>query len=365
MKSISDTNLNLNLTTIIFDSLSYPTQSLSIPKLSTNYSSKNSISLRTVKSDTNSASPPSFITDSKVGLITNKPELCEEGTGGTYFLKNTQNTNVAVFKPKNEEPMCAQNPKKDQSTNDFHFKGFYPGEGALREVLAHQIDNGFAGVPETHLVEVSHWIFTDEKGISGTPGSNIKVKQGSSQEFISDVICSVDDMGYSKFSLHDVQKIAILDMLLVNCDRNGGNILVRKNSYKLVPIDHAFCLPDYRHLTDLQWFEWLTWKQVKQAPISEVVSFIENFDIEDAVKKATALDIKQESIITLQLAYTFLKLAVKQNLTLCEIGKLMCSNANNPSLFSKLVNESIQQNSSNQMKIISSFESNLVKHFSS
>lgn len=366
MQSISDTKLNLTKIPFqtILDFGSYQTQSLSIPKLSFDYTSRNNISLRCVNSKLFSA-PPHYLTNSKVGLITNKPELCEEGTGGTYFLKNTQNVPIAVFKPRNEEPMCSQNPKKKLSNNDFHFKGFTPGEGASREVLAYQLDNSFAGVPETHLVQVSHWIFTDKEGTPGSPTSGIKVKEGSSQEFIPDVLCSVDDMGYSKFSVGDVQKIAIFDMLLANCDRNGGNILVRKNSYKLVPIDHAFCLPDYQHLSsDLQWFEWLTWKQVKQAPIPEVISFIEKFNIDAAVKKANALNISKGSILTLQLTHTFLKVALKQNLTLYEIAKLMCS-SNSPSLFSKLVTNAVKANrsSASHEVIISSFVSLLTKHF--
>eukprot|EP00012_Vannella_robusta_P011398 CAMPEP_0206205978 /NCGR_PEP_ID=MMETSP0166-20121206/14591_1 /ASSEMBLY_ACC=CAM_ASM_000260 /TAXON_ID=95228 /ORGANISM="Vannella robusta, Strain DIVA3 518/3/11/1/6" /LENGTH=257 /DNA_ID=CAMNT_0053626199 /DNA_START=111 /DNA_END=881 /DNA_ORIENTATION=+ len=232
-----------------------PLQSFSTPKLSLrNTLRKSKDSLRRLSYQPSKY--PTFLTQAKTGLVNNPPELCEEGTGGTYFLKNSQNASVAVFKPSNEGPLCPQNPKRNNNNDTFHFQGFVPGEETKREVFAFLVDNHFAGVPETLMAEVSHWIFTDDKGISGTPNSMFRTKEGSMQQFVPDVQCSVDDMGCSKFSLEDVQRIAILDMLLVNCDRNGGNILVQKNSCKLVPIDHAFCLPDYRNLSDLQWFEW-------------------------------------------------------------------------------------------------------------
>jgi len=303
----------------------------------------------------------SYLMQTKIGLLTKPPELCEEGTGGTYFLKNQQNQPVAVFKPSNEEPLCLQNPKRTTSQNNFHFQGFIPGEGAQREIFAYQIDKGFAGVPETRPAEITHWIFTDTYGIPGTPKStNLKTKAGSIQKFISDIQCSVDDMGYSKFSIQDVQRIAILDMLLVNCDRNGGNILVRKGSNSLVPIDHAFCLPDYRNLTDLQWFEWITWRQVKQPTLPEVISFIDKFDIDDAIKKATELGIRRECIITLKLSHMFLKRALTKNLTLCEIAKLMCTRGDQPSVFSNMVSKLLTETSSSST-IISHFAVELSK----
>ena len=44
-----------------------------------------------------------------------------------------------------------------------------------------------------------------------------------------------------------VHKIAVLDIRLVNTDRNGANILAkrcpRQASWELTPIDHGYCLP--------------------------------------------------------------------------------------------------------------------------
>lgn len=50
------------------------------------------------------------------------------------------------------------------------------------------------------------------------------------------------------------------DLRLGNADRNGGNILARRNSgigqWELIPIDHGYCLPST--FEDLS-FEWMYW----------------------------------------------------------------------------------------------------------
>jgi hypothetical protein len=38
-------------------------------------------------------------------------ELCEEGVGGTYFMKNKKGRRIAIFKPQDEEPFHVNNPK--------------------------------------------------------------------------------------------------------------------------------------------------------------------------------------------------------------------------------------------------------------
>lgn len=73
--------------------------------------------------------------------------------------------------------------------------------------------------------------------------------------------------------LQEVQKICILDIRLANTDRNGGNILARRNDdgeWNLTPIDHGYCLPD--SFTDIT-FEWMYWPQAKQ-PFCKVIVHI-------------------------------------------------------------------------------------------
>jgi len=56
----------------------------------------------------------------------------------------------------------------------------------------------------------------------------------------------VENFSPSLISNDEVHKIAVLDLRLLNLDRNECNILVQKidDSYKLVPIDHGLTIPD-------------------------------------------------------------------------------------------------------------------------
>ena len=100
----------------------------------------------------------------KAGL---EPFLSEEGTSGTYILKNDVGSteeeeklqSIAVWKPIDEEPFAPNNPRGMQAPfgSETCRQGVKSGESSLREVLAFLLDHeGFAGVPPTALVEVSH-----------------------------------------------------------------------------------------------------------------------------------------------------------------------------------------------------------------
>jgi hypothetical protein len=61
------------------------------------------------------------------------------------------------------------------------------------------------------------------------------------------------------FSVAEVHKIAVLDLRLANADRNGSNILARREpdgSWTLIPIDHAYCLPGQWTDISLGWGSW-------------------------------------------------------------------------------------------------------------
>ena len=93
-----------------------------------------------------------------------QPQLTDEGTSGSYILKESagdaENPNpVAVWKPIDEEPFAPNNPRgmKAPFGSETCRSGIKSGESSLREVLAYLLDHeGFAGVPPTALVELSH-----------------------------------------------------------------------------------------------------------------------------------------------------------------------------------------------------------------
>lgn len=175
------------------------------------------------------------------------PVMSAEGSGGVYFMRDAAGQkNVAVFKPIDEEPMAKNNPRGLPLSTDGEGmkRGTIVGEGAFREVAAYILDHpvsdsksghsvGFSGVPPTTLVRTLH------------RGKSFKI--GSLQMFVENN-GSTEDMGPRPFPVKEVHKIAVLDIRLANADRHAGNILVCKEgeggNYKLIPIDHGYCLPE-------------------------------------------------------------------------------------------------------------------------
>ena len=78
-----------------------------------------------------------------------------------------------------------------------------------------------------------------------------------------------------------MHKIAILDIRILNCDRNDTNILVKKHNvqydtlsgpkvkkeYKLIPIDHGLSFPDNFEIYDYEVL-WIDFPQTTQ-PFTE------------------------------------------------------------------------------------------------
>ena len=90
-----------------------------------------------------------------------KPVLAHEGTSGAYVLKGPGDDSSAlgVFKPIDEEPFAPNNPRGMQASfgSETFRPGVKSGESTIREVTAYLLDHsGFAGVPLTTFVEVSH-----------------------------------------------------------------------------------------------------------------------------------------------------------------------------------------------------------------
>lgn len=166
-------------------------------------------------------------------------------------------------------------------------EGVVPGEACIREVAAYLLDHGgVSGVPMTTLAEARHPAFSvngvrlncaqgggaigaHSITVNSPTKSPLMKKAGSFQEFVR-CECTMDDISPSKLSVHEVHKIAILDIRILNADRNAANLLVRRrqdNSLELVPIDHGYCL---RSVSDISWMDWcwLDWPQLKKVRLS-------------------------------------------------------------------------------------------------
>jgi len=307
----------------------------------------------------------SLVTEARQALALNlKPAFILDGSGGTYFLHNTRKAKIAVFKPADEEPYAENNPRgyiRQLGQNMFLREGVLPGEGFIREVAAFMLDHGgFSGVPMTTLVECRHPSFNingshlslAEGGASigahslrlassqnPMTSSVLPKKVGSFQEFIRSE-CSMDDLSPSKIDVDEVHKIAMLDIRLMNADRNSANLLCRRrksdNSIELVPIDHGFCL---RSVADTSWMDWcwLDWPHLKAPMSPKTKEYILNLDIEnDAKMLRDRLNICSEALAYFYASSSILKAGTKAGLSLYEIAVMCCRNDNLGEVPSKL-----------------------------
>ena len=310
-----------------------------------------------------------------VGL---KPDLVLDGSGGTYFLHDAHKAKVAVFKPADEEPYAANNPRGyiastaqidagsgfglNGGLDDGMRAGISPGEACIREVAAYLLDHGgFSGVPATTLAEARHPAFNsngarlklseggaaigshsltlssptaaDGGGVHVSSGHHPAIlgkKVGSFQDFVY-ADYTMDDLSPSKLSVDEVHKIAILDIRILNADRNSANLLCRRrpedpDNFELIPIDHGYCI---RTVCDVCWFDWcwLDWPQLKKPLSRKSQDYILGLDIEaDVQMLRERLHLKGAAIDYFRASSQLLQAGVKAGLSLYDIAVLCCRN---------------------------------------
>mmetsp|Transcript_16787 Transcript_16787/g.48223 ORF Transcript_16787/g.48223 Transcript_16787/m.48223 type:complete len:943 (+) Transcript_16787:682-3510(+) len=319
-----------------------------------------------------------------VGL---KPDLVLDGSGGTYFLHDAHKAKVAVFKPADEEPYAANNPRGyiaataqvdagsgfglNGGLDDGMRAGISPGEACIREVAAYLLDHGgFSGVPATTLAEARHPAFNSNGarlklseggaaigshsltlssptaeggGVHVSPAHHSAIlgkKVGSFQDFVH-ADYTMDDLSPSKLSVDEVHKIAILDIRILNADRNSANLLCRRkpedpDNFELIPIDHGYCL---RAVCDVCWFDWcwLDWPQLKKPLSRRSRDYILGLDIEADVRMLRErLHLKGEAIDYFRASSRLLQAGVKAGLSLYDIAVLCCRNDDAGEVPSKL-----------------------------
>jgi len=262
-------------------------------------------------------------------------ELCPDGVGGTYFIRDQEKRYIALFKPLDEEPGALLNPKGRLLMENPLMA---PGGGAIREVAAYLLDiKHSAGVPETLIVpDLVHENFNYQDKSQHTP------KPGSLQKYIDNIGYS-DSMGSSGFSVDDVHHIGILDIRILNLDRNGENILLVKDDttpctdIRLIPIDHAYSLPE--SLDHYFYFEWHHWRQSKLPFSEKALQVIQSIDIESDTILLEKLGLSNKSICFMRFASILLKrAAIKGRMTLFQIASWITPKRRNEiSQFKKLV----------------------------
>lgn len=289
-------------------------------------------------------------------------------TGGVYFMKSSNSTLAAVFKPRDEEQGMPNNPKGHAGNGKVglreHFK---PGKGFLREVAAYILDvDNFSQVPPTTIVHCEHPSFYYPSNHANS--KKIFPKLGSLQKYIraSDTF---EDISTSMIGVFEMQKIALLDIRILNCDRNSANILAKRkanpntysngrrssrsgsmasfteesgdeydfdafleetnssrrdvDNYELIPIDHGYCLPTKLMIEDFDWV-WFDCPQIAKPVDPEIKKYINSIDIDELIDSLTAqISVPEESLFLVRIVHQLLVEGIAIGLTLRKIAELI------------------------------------------
>ena len=339
-----------------------------------------------------------------------EPFLCDDAMGGTYFLRDKAKNAVLVCKPGDEELHSPHHPSRIKYSYGTAYKGrIVPGFSMFREVAAYILDGSFAGVPETALGKIRIKYNTNSMGEVSLNSSDDGTSTASSWSLHGYKLCSLqryirhecctEDMGPVFFSIEDVHRIAILDIRICNLDRHQGNILVckklpykesvndsykeslsksapiectlekcaientmLKSQYKLIPIDHGYCLPHILAMNEVN-LSWISWPQSKLPLSLELREYINNLDYQKDIqilKQIMGVAMPESSLITLQVCTALLQKGIEEGLTLHDIGMIMINNnitdKNAISPLQEAVNEAIKNayNHQNDNRPISS-----------
>jgi len=306
-------------------------------------------------------------------------------TGGVYFMKSASNVFVSVFKPHDEEQGMPNNPKGYAGNGKHGLRAnFKPGEGYLREAVAYLLDHeNFCQVPPTVIVHCEHPVFNYPK--STEKCMQIFPKLGSLQQYVraSDTF---EDISPSLIGTFELQKIALLDIRLLNCDRNASNILaIRKmvpntfrnpltgemrpraarresrsgslaslsedmddeeiemidflaesrgvqttrktqDLYELIPIDHGYCLPSKLLIEEFDW-TWFYCSQIEEEIDPEIRRYMLSLDVEECISKLNISPMKDtvssDAFFLLRLVHFLIIESIKANMTLKQIAELI------------------------------------------
>ncbi len=259
-----------------------------------------------------------------------KPQLLAEGISGSYILVNRKGDPLAIFKPAEEE---AGNPANPKGFSEKIAHGILrqfritPGTSYQRERVAYLLDKDhFSQVPATFIAHMPRKYFSK----FGTFEEDSLIK-GSFQKFILgckeawdyyQILPSfLSSASGHKIPSHEIHKIAILDIRMLNCDRHMKNFLI-DNDWHAHPIDHGYTLPG--NASNLR-FNWMNFTQAKAPFSQEALNYIHRLDPDSDIalikRKVPSLD--SAALFRVKVATLLLKKAAAKGLSAYQIGALM------------------------------------------
>ncbi|KAK5966197.1 Phosphatidylinositol 4-kinase type 2-beta [Trichostrongylus colubriformis] len=216
------------------------------------------------------------------------PVLIPEGSSGSYFVRDENLENIAVFKPSDEEPFAALNPKWPKFFQRvlcfccFGRACLIPNNGYLSETGASIVDDllQLHIVPKTRVVRMASPSFFYARCCGRY---EIKPKEGSFQLFVkgyesAQTVFSRWDYDTSLLSESEeerfkylFQKMIVLDYIIRNTDRHMDNLLIRHVPGKVIelaaidnglafPVKHPECVSRFRTFP----FRWTEYRWAQQ-----------------------------------------------------------------------------------------------------
>ncbi|CAJ0590380.1 unnamed protein product [Cylicocyclus nassatus] len=216
------------------------------------------------------------------------PVLIPVGSSGSYFVRDVNLENIAVFKPSDEEPFAALNPKWPKFFQRilcfccFGRACLIPNNGYLSETGASVVDEmlELQIVPKTRVVRMASPSFYYSRCCGRY---EIKPKEGSFQLFVkgyesAETVFSRWDYDHSLLSAEEdkrfkylFQKMIVLDYIIRNTDRHMDNLLIRHVPGKVIelaaidnglafPVKHPECVSRFRTFP----FRWTTYRWAQQ-----------------------------------------------------------------------------------------------------
>lgn len=217
-------------------------------------------------------------------LKRNPPSIIADQFGCSYnIFGEVKDKPIGVYKPR----LQVMRADVDYDSDDGEVSGVPAGTEAFRERLAYALNYELSqlldenhiplvdlGIPPTRIMDFSHKSFGRFH------------RTGSLQKFKKDCV-ELDPTTKEKFEKIDrneLFKIAILDLIFLNKDRNSGNLLYseRKNTINL--IDHGYCFPEIEGLGNFD-FSWKDLSFVHEPLPQNWVNFIMQIDLRKIVNR--------------------------------------------------------------------------------
>jgi hypothetical protein len=267
------------------------------------------------------------------------PETLGSGINGSYILRNRKKERIGIFKPREQEAGSKDNPSGYSDFDSEKRFGVTPGEGYLRERLAYLLDKKehFSSVPMTKIAKIEkyHFSYSSKDDFCG-----------SFQKWIPNAREADECVWGFNAKASEIQKIAILDVRTLNCDRHLGNLLV-DSDLKMYPIDHGYTLPGKaKHLR----FEWVDFETSKSPFTKESLEYIARLDPKEDARRIrkTMPNVAESTLKRLKVSTFLLQLAAAKGLSPYQIAKLMTKEAH----FEKKIWPAVERKSDAQIKAL-------------